>query len=105
MADRWYLKGIHVPVNRFGSEENKKRESPTNRTARVSNRHSFSPSGEKIKGGNLKGHPYFFEAKVAVPHRGARLGPAGRLGKIILTLRAPVFFLPSLDTFPAGERL
>ncbi len=81
MADRWYLKGIHVPVNRFGSEENKKRESPTNRTARVSNRHSFSPSGEKIKGGNLKGHPYFFEAKVAVPHRGARLGPAGRLGK------------------------
>ncbi|MCS2699102.1 hypothetical protein NXW27_23880 [Phocaeicola dorei] len=22
MADRWYLKGIHVPVNRFGSEEN-----------------------------------------------------------------------------------
>lgn len=41
MADRWYLKGIHVPVNRFGSEENKKRESPTNRTARVSNRHSF----------------------------------------------------------------
>ena len=24
MADRWYLKGIHVPVNRFGSEENKK---------------------------------------------------------------------------------
>lgn len=49
MADRWYLKGIHVPVNRFGSEENKKRESPTNRTARVSNRHSFSPSGEKSK--------------------------------------------------------
>ena len=106
MADRWYLKGIHVPVNRFGSEENKKRESPTNRTARVSNRHSFSPSGEKIKGGNLKGHPYFFEAKVAVPHRGARLGPAGRLGKKSSSRSAlRYFFLPSLDTFPAGERL
>lgn len=24
IADRWYRKGIHVPVNRFGSEENKK---------------------------------------------------------------------------------
>ena len=26
IADRWYRKGIHVPVNRFGSEENKKIE-------------------------------------------------------------------------------
>ena len=24
IADRWYRKGIHVPVNRFGNEENKK---------------------------------------------------------------------------------
>ena len=39
-----------------------------------------------------KGHTYFFEAKVAVPHRSARPGPAGRRGKIILTLCAPVFF-------------
>jgi len=30
---------------------------------------------------NLKRHPHFFEAKVAVPHRGARPGPAGRRGK------------------------
>lgn len=52
-----------------------------------------------------KGHTYFFEAKVAVPHRSARPGPTGRRGKIILALRAPVFFLPSLDAFPVGERL
>ena len=71
----------------------KKREPPANRTARVTNRHSFSPSGDKSKGGNLKRHPYFFEAKVAVPHRAQ--GRALRVGweKIILALRAPVFFL------------
>ena len=28
-----------------------------------------------------KGHTYFFEAKVAVPHRSARPGPTGRRGK------------------------
>jgi len=41
---------------------------------------------------NRKGHPHFFEAKVAVPHRAQ--GRALRVGweKIILTLRAPVFF-------------
>ena len=70
----------------------KKRELSANRTARVTGRHSFSPSGEKSKGGNLKRHPHFFEAEVAVP-TGAQ-GRALRVGweKIILALRAPVFF-------------
>lgn len=59
-----------------------------------------------IAGGkSRKGHTHFFEAKVAVPHRSARPGPAGRRGKIILALCAPVFFLPSLDAFPEVEQL
>ncbi|MCD8135797.1 MAG: hypothetical protein LUH01_07560, partial [Parabacteroides gordonii] len=36
---------------------------------------------------NKKGHPHFFEAKVAVPHRGARPGPYGSAGKKSSSLR------------------
>lgn len=58
----------------------------------------------KIK--NRKGHPHFFEAKVAVPHRGARPGPCGLAGEKSSSRSAlRYFFLPSLDAFPAGERL
>jgi hypothetical protein len=55
---------------------------------------------------NFKRHPYFFEAKVAVPHRGARPKPYGSAGKKSSSRSAlRYFFQPSLDTFPAGERL
>ena len=78
----------------------KKREPSANRTARVTGRHSFSLSAAKSKGGNLKRHPYFFEAKVAVPHRGARPEPYGSAGEKSSSRSAlRYFFLPSLDPF------
>lgn len=49
MADRWYLKGIHVPVNRFGSEENKKTGIAYKPDGTCLQQTFFSPSGEKSK--------------------------------------------------------
>ncbi len=63
-------------------------------------RQGIIPDGE-----NRKGHPYFFEAKVAVFPPGRKAGAlrAGQEKIILATLR--YFFLPGLDAFPAGKRL
>ena len=63
MADRWYLKGIHVPVNRFGSEENKKTGIAYKPDGTCLQQTFFFTVREKIKGGNLKGHPYFLKQR------------------------------------------
>ena len=44
--------------------------------------------------GSRKRHPHFFEAKVAVPHRGARPEPCGSAGK--KSKQFLMFFLDSL---------
>ncbi len=77
----------------------KKSRRAANRTRGVTGRHPFSPSGCNSEGENRKGHTYFFEAKVAVPHRGARPGPCGSAWKKSSSLRSGIFSSRALTTF------